>query len=278
MKKISFFIPLLALLLAACGGKTDQLDDKETDSSKDNSFAQNEFDIIAQTFDGEASNNTTLNGKLSGTAAYFCDNVTTSLVDNGGTYTMTIDFGTGCNCLDGKTRSGKLVGVFSGKWNVAGSSVTITPQNYSITAASGVKYAISFSKTITYKGLNTNSHREYHHVTSNAVITNPTGDKIIWNSDQTIEWVDGQGNPDVSTYKYLVSGTANGTAMNGVSFNAHIATPLEFHNDCKYRIVAGKLEVTPVGSTTRLIDYGNGVCDDKATLTVGSYTTTLIFR
>lgn len=279
MKKFFYFLPAIALLLSACGGTTSTPDDKETDSSKDNSFAQNEFDIIAQTFDGEASNNTTLNGRINGTTSYFCDNATTNVVDNGnGTYTMTIDFGTGCNCLDEKTRAGKLIGTFSGKWNQANSVLTITPQNYTVTAKSGVKYTLSFQKTIEYLGLNTNNHREYKHKTMNAIMTDPTGDKITWNSNQTIEWVEGYGDPNVASYKYLVSGTSSGTAMNGVSFNANITSPLDFRNDCKYRIVAGKLEVTPVGGLARVIDYGSGTCDDKATLTVGSYTTTLIFR
>lgn len=277
---IYYFLLSVAVLFSACGPETQTPDDKETTSSKDNAFAQNEFEIIAQAFDGEASNNGTLLGRLSGTAEYFCTGVSTQLTDNGnGTYTMEMDFGSGCNCLDGKTRAGKLTGQFSGKWNVAGSVLTITPQNYSVTSAAGVRYDMSFEKVITYQGLNSSNHRTYKHETKNAIITDPDGDQITWQSNQTIEWIEGFGNSDVTTYKYLVTGTASGTTENGgIAFNANIATPLEFRNSCKYRIVAGVLEVTPVGGTKRVIDYGNGTCDDRATLTVGSFTTTLIFK
>lgn len=283
MKNYSFYSFLFSVIIfglaTACGPVTTEPDDKETDSSKDHSFSQNEFDAITQAFDAEASNSGILN-KTEGTASYFCDCASTSVLDNqNGTYTLTIDFGTGCFCLDGRKREGKLTGIFSGKWNQSGTSVTITPENYSVTAVSGTKYTFDFTQTITYEGLNTNGNRVYHTVMNNATMTDTDNHTIRWSCNRTVEWIEGFGNPDPTTYRYLVTGNASGTASNDVSFTATITTPLEIRNSCEYRIVSGVLELLPTGSTlVREIHYGNGECDNKAELIMGSFNTTLVLR
>ena len=177
MTQHTFYSLLLSVLVflgaTACGPVTTEPDSKETDSSKDNSFSQNEFDAIAQAFDAEASNSGLLN-KTEGTASYFCSCATSDIVDNqNGTYTLTVDFGTGCFCLDGRKREGKLTGIFSGKWNEPGTSVVITPENYAVTALSGRRYTFDFTKTMTYQGLNGSGNRLYHTVINNATLTDP---------------------------------------------------------------------------------------------------------
>jgi len=37
-------------------------------------------------------------------------------------------------------------------------------------------------------------------------------------------------------------------------------------------LVKGVMEITPSGKTARVIDFGNGACDDDATITVGKTT------
>lgn len=281
--KYGFSTSTLVLMLSAffwigCGTTPTEPDDKEKGSSNDNSFAQNEFDEIARAFNTEASLSPTLN-KIEATSAYFCNGATLDVADNGnGTYTMTMDFGSGTTCTDQKKREGKLVGVFNGKWNVAGSKVTITPQNYFVTTVSGTKYGFEFTKTITNLGVNTSNFHEYNTKITNATLTSTSG-TILWESDRTVEWVDGYGSDDPTTYKYNIkTGTASGTATNGVQFTAEITSPLVVDNSCQYRIIKGILEITPLGAAKRVIDYGDGTCDDKATLSIGSFTSTLVLR
>lgn len=272
------FICCFSLLWVGCTPEVNPVDDKETASSKDNSFAQNEFDAIGRAFDMEANLNPMLTGRVSGTADYFCTGVEPEVEALGnGTYKMTIDFGAGTTCSDGKTREGKLIGVFSGKWNVVGSQLTITPENYSVTSLAGIKYDFTFDKTITYNGLNMQGHRVYNTVIVNALLSSTSG-TIQWKSDRSVEWVEGYGSTDITSYRYLVTGSASGKATNGVTFTAQITQPLDIRNACAYRVVAGVLEVTPTGGIPRVINYGNGTCDDKAELTMGSFTTTLVLR
>ena len=269
---------LSTLFWFGCGTTPTEPDDKEKNSSNDNSLAQNEFDEIARAFNTEASLSPTLN-KIEATSAYFCNGATLDVVDNGnGTYTMTMDFGSGTTCTDQKKREGKLVGVFNGKWNVTGSKVTITPDNYFVTTTGGTKYGFVFTKTITNLGINAATYHEYNTKITDAVLTSTAG-TILWQSDRTVEWVEGFGSNDPATYKYNIkTGTASGTATNGVQFSAVITSPLVVDNSCQYRITKGVLEITPVGAAKRVIDYGDGTCDDKATLTIGSFTSTLVLR
>lgn len=270
-------LAMSTFLWVGCG-PTTTTDDKEKDSSNDNSFAQNEFDEIARAFNTEASLSPTLN-KIEATSAYFCNGATLDVADNGnGTYTMTMDFGSGTTCTDQKKREGKLIGVFNGKWNVTGAKVTITPQNYFVTTSSGTKYGFEFTKTISNLGVNASNYHEYNTKITNAVLTSTAG-TILWESDRTVEWVDGYGSNDPTTYKYNIkTGTASGTATNGVQFSAAITSPLVVDNSCQYRITKGILEITPLGGAKRVIDYGDGTCDDKAILTIGSFTSTLVLR
>ena len=57
-----------------------------------------------------------------------------------------------------------------------------------------------------------------------------------------------------------------------MAFTTHIAEPLVKEMDCIW-IVSGILEVTPEGLTTRELDFGDGACDNDATLTIGEFTT-----
>ena len=41
---------------------------------------------------------------------------------------------------------------------------------------------------------------------------------------------------------------------------------------CRRHFTQGVLEHTPAGKATRYIDYGNGVCDNKATVTINGNT------
>jgi hypothetical protein len=38
------------------------------------------------------------------------------------------------------------------------------------------------------------------------------------------------------------------------------------------------MELKPEATAARQIDFGSGVCDDKASLVIGSFTTTIILR
>src|SRR5690606_39417748 len=69
----------------------------------------------------------------------------------------------------------------------------------------------------------------------------------------------------------LLSGSGNGVAFNGTSFNVTITEPLVLNGDCRF-ITKGKAEVTPSGMSTRTIDFGDGTCDTEVGIVINGVT------
>lgn len=274
MKSIRFrpAFALAALLLVAftaCNNERNTWDGEIT-STVDQTFVDSEFNSIRNMVDTEGTADTAIYGKVTETSGIFCATAVTSVSITGSTSArLTIDFGTGSNCLDGRLRSGRLIAEFNGKWKDAGSTVTITPDGYTVGG-----YAFSFSATVTANGRDANNDLSWTTAVTDAVLTHPTAGVITWTGTRTTTWVEGEGTLDPNQYVYEVTGNSNGTARSGRTFDAQIVTPLRVELSCRY-ITGGSLSITPQGLDTRTIDYGTGGCDDQAVLTVGKFTTQL---
>lgn len=257
-----------AMVFSSC--KRDRVTfDGELYTAVDNGFAESEFSAIRSLVDTEARADSNVYGKSTGTTGYYCPGAVVTVTNLSATgANMTVDFGTGANCLDGRLRTGKLHGVFSGKWKDVGSSVVITPENYTVSG-----YAFSFTETITYQGLNTDSDPYWTTVVTNAVLTHASNGMSTWNCNRTTVWTEGSGDLDPSNNVYEVFGQANGVARNNIAYTVVVdqAKALRAEVGCQW-VVSGQLELTPKDYDTRTIDYGNGACDNKAVLTVGNYT------
>lgn len=268
----SQLLPIAALTLAlgftAC--KRDKVEpDTELQTSIDNSVASSEFSSVSNLFDSEARSDSDVNGKTEGTTGLYCPGaVVTVNVTSSTTATMTVDFGTGCTCLDGRTRTGILTGSFSGKWKDAGSNATITTSNYTVST-----YPVSFTMEVTQNGVNGDGHLNWDVTVSNGSIVTPTG-TITYQSTRNTEWIAGQGDFDPSNDEFLITGSASGTARTGKAFTMNVDQALHIKSNCS-NIVAGILSLTPDGLSTRTIDYGSGTCDNQAVFTLGTYTTTV---
>jgi hypothetical protein len=66
---------------------------------------------------------------------------------------------------------------------------------------------------------------------------------------------------------YLIEGSTTGTSARGSSYSAVITTPLRKANACPW-IESGVVTITPRNKKTRTIDFGDGTCDNKATVTI----------
>jgi hypothetical protein len=73
---------------------------------------------------------------------------------------------------------------------------------------------------------------------------------------------------------YLITGYFNGTDANGNAFIANITAPLRKEIGCHW-IVSGIMEITKTGKPTKTLDYGNGSCDQYATVSVNGYVRTI---
>jgi hypothetical protein len=266
----SFFAALACLLLFAACNRDRQQWDGELTSTIDNNFADSEFNAIRNLVDTEGTADSTIFGKTTETDGVFCPTSTATVTILSSTSArLTIDFGTGSNCLDGRLRTGKLNATFNGKWKDAGSTVVITPESYTVAG-----YGFFFTATVTVNGRDANNKVSWTTVVTDAELVHPTQGTILWDGTRTTTWIEGEGSFDASTYVYEVTGSANGTARNGLTFVAQIEQPLRVELSCP-NIVGGVWSVTPQGREKRLIDYGTTGCDNQAVLTVGTYSTVL---
>lgn len=85
---------------------------------------------------------------------------------------------------------------------------------------------------------------------------------IQWNSDRIHKKYSVNGDSFV-----LIEGSINGVNTEGTAFTITTGKPLKFNSSCT-RIVEGELRVTPSEMSTRTLNYGNGTCDLKATVTM----------
>jgi hypothetical protein len=122
-------------------------------------------------------------------------------------------------------------------------------------------------------GRNNNGNLWWDIAVSGQIIKANSGGVVFWNSDRAREWIEGEGQP---WYKwvYLITGTANGTNANGKSYTVNITAPLKVKFNCEW-IVSGTLEIQVENAPLVILDYGNGTCDNIATVTINGQTYTI---
>ncbi len=76
--------------------------------------------------------------------------------------------------------------------------------------------------------------------------------------------------------EFTHEGIASGININGEPYSRAVTEPLLKKRSCRW-FVQGIVQIT-VGSENAVLDYGEGVCDDQATLTVNGETTTITLR
>jgi hypothetical protein len=198
-----------------------------------------------------------------------CADVTVTSQGGGWPKTVTFDFGNGCKEND-RTRKGKVIAVFSASFKNTGSVITVTFDNYYVN-----DNKIEGTKTITNKGNATGNYKFTVDV-SKSKINNINGGTRTWTSNRTIEWIKGIDN-DPSDDKFSITGSASGTNSKGKDFNVTIIKPLIKAIGCRF-ITQGTLQVTATGRPAIALDYGNGDCDDKATVSVGGISREITLR
>jgi hypothetical protein len=230
-------------------------------------------DVVAMAEAVMADNNSGMrtDGTTEVQANDYCG-ATVTLVPKGSNATgnIVIDFGSGKEC-QGKTRKGKIIIDFTGKYFEAGTTQTLTFANYYVNnvKVEGKKvftHAIDNSKFIT------------HIIVTNGKITFADGSKAEWNSDRYRTW-DTKGTPtNPADDEFSVIGTASGKTKEDKNYTVTITSPILLKAACfetsGWVPVSGTLEVTPDSKLKRTIDYGNGSCDRTFTATIAGKTYT----
>jgi hypothetical protein len=164
--------------------------------------------------------------------------------------------------------------VYTGKYKDSLTTITVTPINYFVN-----DNKVSGQKTIKNLGHNSAGHLVYEINANISIIKADNTGTIQWSGIRHREWLTGEGTLIWSDDKYSITGSANGTNANGRSYTSVITSGKPLIRDmslgCRKHFVSGELQHTPQGKPTRIIDYGNGTCDDKATVTINNNTYTI---
>jgi hypothetical protein len=182
-------------------------------------------------------------------------------------HVLTIDFGpVNCQGMDGKWRRGMIIITYQGHYFDPGSVRSLTFQNYYVN-----NNHIEGTRTVTNNGLNSSGNMNWSISVVNFRITRPNGQWHERNSNRSRTIISGFGTSSPWDDVYLISGSSNGSNSNGNSVTATVITDLRKEIACHW-IVSGSVDITPLNRPTRTLDFGNGACDNQATITVNGVT------
>lgn len=290
----------MAATITAC--KKSRMN-KETTSEADNSTAESMFDDVGKTTDQVADDENLDGSQKTGAPAEYlfasttCTPVITINPPAWDTATgqwnptfpktLTIDFGTaGCLGADGKTRKGKIIVTTTGKYRDAGTVITTTLDNFYVSDNGTDFYHIEGTRTVTNQGNYT-----FSVVVSGAKITHPDGTFLTWESTRTRTWIEGMNTGFLSLKSdstccmwwtgilddvYSVTGSGSGVNRDGIAFTVTVTEALRVQF-CGYKVEVtdGVVEIQPDGLKKRTVDFGDGTCDNSATVSVGNKTKTI---
>lgn len=251
--------------------------DNETQSVVDNALCEQQFMSIGPLVNSKGTDPAQAGFRTSscGDGLWLYPNASSSGLDttinpSTGAYTysvmptFTIDYsGTTCPDIDNVVKKGKIFITPSHKWSavktfstVTTHTTTVTLDNYTVDGIKmdGVIKLIktgNIIRTIVIGGHCSNSSE---------------GWDIYYEADKTTQISnDGQ--------TISIWGESNGTTRDGRNFTTSISSsnPIIKKRNCKW-ISQGSISLTPEGFKTRIVDFGDGTCDNDATFTVNGQT------
>ena len=281
---------VITLLFTSCRKDNKNNDDTDISSVSDSNLAEhysNDIVSIAAECSDEGTTTSYRIGNneqtLSGSATVATDSINKII---------TVTFNGGV-CIDGRTRSGTLTinyssstlgarhyrdpgfscSVASTNYVVDGNKVNIINKSISNTTPTGFDPAVT--------NLTWNISADIH------IVKSGNGGTFTWTCDHTETLLNtstlyhGSSSPIPWTIaRIAIGGSSLGITTTGESFSATISTALiRDFGQCniggKHPFIQGTMDFIPSSKSTRHIDFGNGACDNTATVTINSQTYTV---
>ena len=185
--------------------------------------------------------------------------------------TVVLDFGDGCQ-MNGKLRKGKIITVYSGPLHKPGNKAVTEFNGYQVD-----NRKISGRHVIENTTLPGSNQRQFTRTYETKVLNLETQVWRQWAGTTTMTQVEGNGTPlwpgdDI----FQFTGSRKGENSLGRSWTAVVTTPLIKSFTCKW-ISKGVIKIS-VNDQNGTLDYGNGSCDDEATITVNGVSKTIKLR
>jgi hypothetical protein len=172
--------------------------------------------------------------------------------------TVTINYGDGCLCRDGKIRKGKVVLNFSAPLRKPGAVLTISLQDYYVNRAH-----IEGVKTIT--NLSADGFVKYSVKIEGGKISWPNGRGFTYEGTKTLSQIEGTATLGCGDDVYSIEVRTQIKYANGISVTKNTESPLIKPVACAW-ISKGVLKIT-INDRVLHVDFGaGGTCDNKALL------------
>lgn len=272
---ISFALILLAgiSIVSSCDKKNDddatQIVPETTGYASDQLLLEHIYNnvdrVIERAFVSGASG---LKGGEQALAA--CAKISDTTV--GGETTMVIDFGNNpCLGFDGRYRQGKIIVRYdsSQKYKGKGYYQNISFEGYMVDG-----YRVYGSKSMINIGPDINGDYYYQVKRVDSVYVDDEDGFIRGTSERRMTWYAGYSTPQHSDDIYRLSGTGVFYRPDDSKYNTEIAKPLVVAVSCNW-IREGVINIYPEAATNRVLDYGDGGCEDDATISVNGVITEL---
>jgi hypothetical protein len=192
-------------------------------------------------------------------------------------HTKVIDYGSGCTDEYGITRKGKkLITVYADR-ETAGAGIRLNVITFSDYYVDDVKIEGSESTSVIAPA---SSGALTVKVINSRVITDNSGNSTSYISTATRKRISGNDTKTASDDVFQLMVTAYGTAITGGStmtawrYTTDASNPVVYQNGCPFRTQGGfQITINDAGvKTAQYLDYGNGSCDNSATLSTNGGT------
>lgn len=199
-----------------------------------------------------------------------CATVTTVVTND--SYTRTVDFGiTGCTLANGNTIKGKIIISFSKDLTALTKTLSYTLENFYHNGR-----LIQGNRTLELTKKTTTYLNEVHPVSTlniDMTITFENGKIYTRKGTRVRELIEGYNTPQLLTDNVLIiTGNHTTNYPNGTTITSTIDSPLRFIGTCNvFFPVSGKITIVK-NSSTGVVDFGDGTCDNKATFTIRGIT------
>ena len=180
----------------------------------------------------------------------------------------TLDYGIeNCECFTGNMKRGVINVSVSDWWKNEGSLKEITFVDFYMNdnKMEGVKTTLN-------TGLNESGNLTFTKNVTDAKLTNDDG-TMTWSCEKYSEQIEGGETVLFADDVWSVTGAGAGVNLDGNSYTMEITTALVYNNGCFYPVSGEMVIVT--GEEQKVINYGDGECDNVITVTVDGVTETV---
>lgn len=277
MRPIYGATALLALIILVSACKRNK-DDDNTMNAESTAYAEEQL-LLEQIYDNAdrvierafSLGSTALKGGENPLGV--CANIKMDTTTNPDISRMTIEFG-GTECLgyDGRYRGGRIIVDYYNKFKITDNGYyhKIVFDQYVVDG-----HKIGGYKEVWCSGISASGNIDYIIASVDTIYLAKSSGTLIGASERRRQWHAGVNTPQTNDDIYLISGFGRFKSPGGKeSYIVEIVKPLVDALNCNW-INEGVINIYPEGATQRVLDFGEGQCENDATINVNGVVRTV---